>query len=195
MKQGCRHRLLIHSEEGMVSIFAAIFLGLFGLGFIALTVDTGILYLRHSQMVTAADAGALAAAVTLRDAAAGGNEADSDEAIAEALLTARNYARANGADTGMLQVSIGHETVTLPDGTTDVRQVVEVEAAIDEPPMFARVWGRESTAVGATALGTWGLNASVPGDRDPLPPVVSAGDQRDIDSGTSSDRFYAALIR
>lgn len=182
---------LFQNEEGAVSALVAIFIGLFGLGFIALTIDTGILQIRRSEMITAADSAALAGAITLRECIVEGDEADSPEVISEAMLTARNYAIENGSAGDYVHVQVSTRPIVLANGETDNRQVVEVQAGVAEPALFSQIWGDERHIVRASAMSTWGFSDSeIDGSK------ISAGDQAipvpDEDTETS---LYVALIR
>jgi Flp pilus assembly pilin Flp len=57
---------LFMDEKGATLPLVAIILGLFALGFIALVVDVGTLYVERKAMITSADAAALAGAQVLR---------------------------------------------------------------------------------------------------------------------------------
>ena len=57
---------LLRDESGQATIFMALFMGILFLGFAALAIDVGMLYRERRIVQTAADAGALAAAVTAR---------------------------------------------------------------------------------------------------------------------------------
>lgn len=145
---------LLRDEKGASLPFVTIILGLFALGFIALVVDVGFLYVERKAMITSADAAALAGAQVLR-VSQGVNVNGVDGAIA----TAKKYAIANGADESHLNINppyVGTKLVTLPDGTTETRQVVEVTVKKNKQLLFARFLGDEDTDVKANAIATWG---------------------------------------
>lgn len=141
-------RKLLKDEKGAVLPLVTIILGLFALGFIALVVDIGILYVERKAMITSADAAALAGSEALR-VSKGAN-------VSEAELVAKNYAIANGADESQVTAKAEPNTVTLPNGETDYRQTVEVTVGKNQPLIFARFLGDESTDVKAHAIATWG---------------------------------------
>lgn len=143
-------RKFLKDDEGSVLPLVAIILSLLALGFMALVIDVGIMYIDRKSMITAADAGALAGAQILRDSE-GAN-------VSEAELTAKNYAIANGADEDLIQVFIGYKEVTLPNGTLENRQVVEVTAIKNQGLLFAKFLGKDETNVAANAIATWGYD-------------------------------------
>lgn len=130
----------------------AIILCLFALGFIALVIDLGNVYIKRKAMITSADAAALAGAQVLR-VSKGVN-------VALAKTTAEEYAASNGADPHKVDVYVGLKSVTLPNEdeveVTETRQVVEVTVGINEPSIFARFLGFDKTDVKAHAIATWG---------------------------------------
>lgn len=146
----------IKDENGGVMPLIAIILGLFALGFIALVVDVGTLYSKRKAEITCADSAALAGAQVLREYKVSG--LPDDEAKTKALETANNYAVTNGLNTGDFNVYVGEKTVTLPNGTQDQRQVVEVSVKKNYPLIFAKFLGYENTDVNAYALATWGYD-------------------------------------
>ncbi len=141
----------LKDKKGAVSIFVAIILGLFALGFIALVVDVGTLYVQRKAMITSADAAALAGAQVLRDSQ--GVKVDGADG---AIAAAKNYAIANGAEESQVKVFVVKKSVTLPNGKTDNRQVIEVTVGKKQPLIFARFLGDEITNVKANAVATWG---------------------------------------
>lgn len=121
-------RRVAHEESGAVIIIVA-FLLVALLGMTALAVDVGQLYQVRRQMVTAADAGALAGVVSLIE--------DPDQDTAE--LVARNYAIENESEPG-------DTVVNVIDGHT-----VEVWSGKTVNYSFARILGFESQLVTAYA--------------------------------------------
>lgn len=137
---------LLKDEKGAAMPFVAIVLGLFALGFIALVIDAGTLYINRKAMVTSADSAALAGAQVLRTSR-GLNEADAKKA-------AEDYAKANGAD--KFDVFVGSKLVTIPNGTVETRQVVEVTVSKNQSLIFARFLNDDAAEVKASAAATWG---------------------------------------
>lgn len=141
-------KYLFKEEKGAALPFVAIILGLFALGFIALVVDAGTLYVNRKAMVTAADAAALAGARVLEESLGNDEAGAREEAV--------KYAAANGADSDQIDVFVGEKTVTLPDGSQDFRKVVEVTAGKNQPLIFARFLNDDDADVKAHAVATWG---------------------------------------
>lgn len=141
----------LKSRSGVALPLITIVVGLFALGFIALIVDAGRLYVERKAMITAADAAALAGAQVLRDSY-GTKVGGEDGAVA----IARNYAIENGADPSQVQVYAGNKTITIPSGASETRQVVEVTVGKNQQLTFARFLGDENTDVKARAAATWG---------------------------------------
>lgn len=142
--------------------FVAIILGLFALGFIALVIDLGNVYIQRKKMVTSADAAALAGAQVLKD-----NQEEIkkgtktvSESESEAKTIAEQYAAANGADLDQIDVYVGSQSVTITNDknetVTETRQVVNVVVGKNEPSIFARFLESDNTDVKAHAVGTWG---------------------------------------
>ena len=130
-----------HNERGAASVFVAILLVVL-LGVTALAVDVGAAYAEKSQLQNGADAAALAVA---RDCAA--------DACGDYAATGSAFANSNAND------ALSGSTVTFPDANT-----VRVVTAAREPGassdsfslFFARVFGTDSTQIGAAAEASWG---------------------------------------
>jgi len=120
-------RKLIKDEDGQVVVIIAVaFTAL--LGFTALAVDTGVLFVEHTRLVRAADAAALA----------GAQELPGNPGVAEEL--AEDYAEMNGIDPEQINIDI----------SDDNRQIqVSMDKTIDL--VFARVFGHDAADVGASA--------------------------------------------
>jgi Flp pilus assembly protein TadG len=162
---------LLRDEKGVALPLVAIVLGLFALGFMALVVDVGNLYIQRKAMVTSADAAALAGAQVLRDGreAIKKGEKTETQVEAEAKKVAEDYAKNNKADEGQINVFVGSKEVTLTNGTEDYRQVVEVTVGKKEPSIFAKFITDEDTNVKAYAAATWGfINKTYIGNFIPL---------------------------
>ncbi|CZQ80916.1 Hypothetical protein Tpal_134 [Trichococcus palustris] len=116
-------------EQGQALIMVALMLTVL-LGFAALVVDVGNLYVQKSQLQNAADAAALAGAQDLGTAI-------------DAEATAKNYAEANGVP----------KTETLVDTTYDNNpSKIEVVSTKNVSYTFARVLGLLETNVKARAV-------------------------------------------
>lgn len=86
---------LAREEKGQVIVIIAVAFTVL-LGFTALVIDTGILYLENNRLASAADAAALAGAQELPDTAA-------------ALAAANNFAQLNGVAPGTLNVTFSQD--------------------------------------------------------------------------------------
>lgn len=117
----------LDSESGQSAVLFALLL-VTVLGFTALTVDVGRVYLAKAEMQNAADSAALAAAHDLPNAGT-------------AVNTARQYAAKNGADSS---------TVTTPYNGNQNK--VEVACTKTVPFTFARVLGFTEQNVSARAV-------------------------------------------
>ncbi|TJX14163.1 hypothetical protein E9840_06720 [Tissierella creatinini] len=109
------------------------------LGFAALAVDAGSMYLDRREMTTAADAGALAGAKELSDSN-GSN-------VAKAKQIATEVSEQNGADVGEVEADVK---------TVGGMQVIEVRVNKTKDTYFAKIFGINSTSVGARSVATWG---------------------------------------
>lgn len=149
---------LLKDEKGAVMPLITIILGLLALGFIALVVDLGILYVDKKVMITSADAAALAGAQVLREnqEAIGLGTKTISEVELEAKAAAENYAIANGAEADQVTVYVGQKAVTLPNGDVETREIVDVTSGKNQPLIFARFLDHENSDVMAHAISTWG---------------------------------------
>ncbi|WP_086987550.1 pilus assembly protein TadG-related protein [Trichococcus collinsii] len=133
------------------------------MAFASLVVDAGVLYADRRQMVTAADAGALAGAQTL--------EESKGLDVSTAISTAVEYAIKNGADTASAVVAT--KSVMIQN-QTDTRQVITVTVNENQNLFFAKIFGENEAIVTAKAVGTWGYTKSVAGGNI-LPLFVKEG--------------------
>lgn len=133
------------------------------LAFASLVVDAGVLYADRRQMVTAADAGALAGAQTLEESK--GLDAST------AISTAVEYAIKNGADTASAVVAT--KSVMIQN-QADTRQVITVTVNDKQNLFFAKIFGENDANVTAKAVATWGYTKSVAGGNI-LPLFVKEG--------------------
>ncbi|MFA5881098.1 MAG: pilus assembly protein TadG-related protein [Eubacteriales bacterium] len=118
---------LVKDERGTVIVVIAVIFTIL-LGFVALSVDTGILFMHNSRLGRAMDAAALAGAQELPDRD-------------KARLAALDYASKNNIDPGTLNISfsVDNKQITL-SGTRNVGLV------------FARFLGFETSDVNARAV-------------------------------------------
>ena len=128
-----------NDERGSVLPFVTIIVGLFALGFMALVIDAGILYVERKAMITSADAAALAGAEVLREYE---YKEKSANYVNEAITKAQEYATKNGADSCQVTVS-------------DDKKEVKVIVTKNEELFFARFLGHKNTDVKADAVATW----------------------------------------
>ncbi len=129
---------LINEEKGVALPLVALMLVVL-FGFAALAIDGGNLLLSRRQMVTAADAGALAGAQELSNK--DGKDTGEAEKVAKAV------AIENGADAG---------TVTAEVKDVDGRQVIEVNVYKDTQMTVGKVLNLDDVNVHAKSVGTWG---------------------------------------
>lgn len=130
-------------ERGNVLVTVA-FLAVILLGSAALVTDVGMLYVERRQMVTAADAAALAGA---REMMLTGDEA-------AAVETARAYAQANGAS---ITDQIAVETINHNGETF---RAIVATVGVNREYLFARVLGFTDQDVIARSVATWGYPTS-----------------------------------
>lgn len=145
----------LHSEKGAAGIFMLIFLFTVILGFSALVVDAGMLYTTRRQMVTAADAGALAGAKELKKTLGLSDSGAIAAVRSNAIQIAKDTAIKNGAQ-GEPFVEIKKMNVILANGSSELRDVIVVKPMRTESLFFANLLGFNSQDVGATAVATWG---------------------------------------
>lgn len=146
---------LIHSEKGAAGIFMLLFVFMVVLGFSAIVVDAGMLYTSRRQMVTAADAGALAGAREMEKTMGVTDPLQLASIKAEAIRIANETAIKNGAE-GEPFVEIKKMDVTLENGATDYRDVIVVTPKKTDSMFFARMLGFNTQDVSASAVATWG---------------------------------------
>lgn len=141
-------------EDGQVIVLFALMLVVL-LGFTALAIDTGTVYLTKSKLQNAADAAALAGALDLPNSATAEN-------------TAKDYAVLNGADRATTQATTPYE------GDSDK---IEVICTKNVKYTFARVLGFTDKDVSARAVAVgskWG------GDALPFINLNGYGDAGDV---------------
>lgn len=134
-----RMRALAREDEGTALVLVALALVVL-LGFAAVTVDLGMMYLTKSRLQNALDGAVLAGAIKL---AKGGDNA-------AALAEAQQYLVANG-------VSTSEATIT-PDMTTGI---VDATATRPVQTFFARLLGMNVGSVTAVAQAKGGIATSL----------------------------------
>lgn len=142
---------IINDQKGAVLVFVALMLFVL-LGVAALTADAGMLYKVRREMVTAADAGAIAGAKELQ--LSGGSEIDNAKTVA------KNYAMSNKAN--------DNTVVDVTGSVDDGDQRVEVIAHQNVDLFFAKVFGVSNKDVTARAAATWSYQTEISGDLIPL---------------------------
>lgn len=151
---------IIKEEKGQAVVIVALAMVAL-LGFTALAVDGGALYLERRNMVTAADAAALAGAKELYL---------SDNNTAKAVAEAKKYAEANGAaitdEIEVVDVDYNGETV----------KGVSVNVGRNVDYTFGRVLGLDNTDVMAKATAVWLYPTHYAGDLFPVFFEHSGGD-------------------
>jgi len=153
----------IKQEKGSVLPLVALFMVFVAFGIIALVVDVGTLYNTRREMVTAADAGALAGAMEMEKTMNANISANKRAEIrSEALKKAETLAEKNGAS-GNAEAKFDTITVQLGGSDTSVREVIVVNVYKNEKHDFAQLIGLESTNVVAEATATWGVVKEVTG--------------------------------
>lgn len=182
---------LLKEERGAVAVFTVLVIAMGILVFAGLVVDAGFLYNGHKQMVTAADAGALAGAMEMEKTLIDHSEYYVSQVKQAAVAIARQVAIDNGAE-GTPEVVIKNKLVRLSNGTQDYRQVIEVKAQKSQPLYFMRLVNTTSTNVSAASTATWGYTQTVTGgqllplyiDKETLKTTLHDGKQ------TFNDNLY-----
>ncbi|MGI6488869.1 MAG: hypothetical protein GX964_10335 [Syntrophomonadaceae bacterium] len=127
----------LQEEEGAVLVLVGV--GLVALlGFVALTVDVGYMYLHKSRLVNAMDSAVLA----------GGMELPTYPDLA--LQAARDYAAANGVEEGEVVFTVSDDCSQI---TAESNRTVDL--------FFARVLGFDQSEIGARAVARVGNPGSI----------------------------------
>ncbi|HHW17285.1 MAG TPA: hypothetical protein GXX30_00040 [Firmicutes bacterium] len=142
-------------ERGSVLIITTVIMvGIIGM--VALTIDGGHLYFRHTRLQDIADSAALAAAAKLVE-----TPGDEYEKRREALGAAVRYSELNGLKAGVVDCSMGGYTVGISDGEETGRMTIsfsnsldqiEVQISLDVRSYFARVFSVSFTPVSVKAV-------------------------------------------
>jgi len=167
-RMGLRMRAVkTHRRRAAVLVWAAVSLTLM-IGFAALAIDIGHMYLVKVQMQSAADSGAMAGVSALAGSAVTLTDEQISEMCSEATNRAMGYASKNQADRQYLcanpsDVDVGHlDSWTnldeqICEGGTPYNAVrvslYKGENAPNDPiPLsFARIWGKHSAEMSVTA--------------------------------------------
>lgn len=118
---------VFREESGATMVITAVAFSVL-LGFTALAVDSGVLFVEHTRLARAADAAVLAGAQELPD-------------IVRAEAVARDYGQRNGIDNANLQINFSHNN-----------KQITVSAQKDVDLYFARVFGKDSSQVHGRAV-------------------------------------------
>lgn len=150
---------LVNDQKGASIVLVAILLIVL-MSFASLSVDAGALYKTRRDMVTAADAAALAGAKAYLEYMSEQNVALGDiDAEAAAKSEARLFAKNNKADESLVEVDIKDVTYD-----THTRKAIVVKAVRNQPYYFARIFNSGvSKDVSATAVATFGYIKGVAG--------------------------------
>ncbi len=135
------------AESGYILVTVAILLIVL-LGFTALAVDVGMLYVSRTQSQRAADAGALAGAFTFV------LNPDLSDQPARAILEAKKVATRNTAMGTTITDAQVTPTVEVPE------RRVTVTIQRNEPTFFAKILNIDSANVGVTAVAEAAANAT-----------------------------------
>lgn len=133
------HNIIRANRKGAVLPLVVLMMFVF-FGFTMIAVDASSMYLDRREMATAADAGALAGAKELADSE-GKNTTKAREIATE-------IAEQNGANIGEVEVVIEKRNGI---------QIIEVTVNKTKDTYFARLFGINSTDVGARSVATWGF--------------------------------------
>jgi Flp pilus assembly protein TadG len=133
------------------------------LGFVALSIDIGLMAMARTQAQNAADCAALAGARTLSGDPTNNDNFANCEPAARRAVSANKIlgATINGNDTTNVVVNIGAYaydptagafTVKIPKGTSDPYSLVQVNITVpNNPTFFGRVFQMNTFSTGATA--------------------------------------------
>ncbi|MDD2371737.1 MAG: pilus assembly protein TadG-related protein [Firmicutes bacterium] len=148
------------SNRGSVSIFTMLIFLFVILVFSAVVIDVGFVYSTRKQMITSADAAALAGAKEMEKTLSESSESSISQIKARAITIAKNIAIENGAQ-GEPEVVIEKMNIKLADGTTDYRDVIKVKVTTDEKLIFFRFIDKFNLDVNGVAIATWGYVTNV----------------------------------
>lgn len=143
------------NRRGAITVITMLVFTGFLLAFTAIVVDVGILYSARKQMLTAADAAALAGAKEM-EKSLGVTDGTSLAAIrSRAISIATDIAIENGSDEDV-SVEIKYMNIQLSDGTYDNRQVIEVKTVREKGLLFFQFLDKYAANVRYRAVATWG---------------------------------------
>jgi Flp pilus assembly protein TadG len=167
-------RNLSGDQSGVAIVLVALLITTI-MGFTAFSIDIGRLLQTRRQMVTAADAAALAGA---KEMAKTGDSSKGDQ-------TGRAYALNNGAEEPLVTIAVKE---IVYDGSP--RQVVEATAGRNLEYTFARVLGFTNQDVKYTSTATWGYLKKVGGGN--VLPLFCTSDL--YDSGPDVNLHYGKIM-
>lgn len=157
-------------EKGSALPIVTLLLVFLILGICALVFDAGILYSERRNMVTAADAAALAGAMIMEEALNGGDE---NAAMLEAKTVAEEIALLNGVE------AVSDITIAWSNTDYDYKTIT-VTVKKNKELFFARFLGYENTDVAARAVATWGFVTKMEGG-DIIPLFIKDTDYQTTD--------------
>ncbi|MHB9095209.1 MAG: pilus assembly protein TadG-related protein, partial [Eubacteriales bacterium] len=163
----------IREEQGTAVVVIALAFTML-LGFAALAVDTGVLYLEHTRLARAADAAVLAGAQELPD-------------TSRALTRALDYAQRNGADPSAINISFSPDNKKIILTTSKTVNLY-----------FARALGFNTSTVNSRAVARISPIKNVKGliplgiNEDLLP--LSAGVEYMIKGGSQDGNPWRGII-
>lgn len=147
------------NRKGAITVITMLVFTGFLLAFTALVVDVGILYSTRKQMLTAADAAALAGAKEM-EKSLGVTDGTALAAIrSRALNIARDIAIENGSEDPSIEIK--YMNIQLGDGTYDNREVIEVKTVREKGLLFFQFLDHYVANVRYRAVGTWGYVRSL----------------------------------
>lgn len=153
------------NEDGAVLPLVALLLAFVLIGFSALVVDAGFLYSERRTMVTAADAAALAGAITMEKAL---GVSDLGIAKGDAEEIAKDFGVANG-------IKNRNDIIVTWNNPDFARNTITVTVKNTKDLFFARILGFDNADVGAKAVATWGYVKKLEGG-DILPVFTKDND-------------------
>jgi Flp pilus assembly protein TadG len=136
---------LVTDDRGAVLPVVAVFIAVVFFGLAALVVDAGLLYNQRRQMISAADAGALAGANEIIIQSRKGKTISQIEVLA--AQTARDVAILNGADSASLQVIADADSINAYG-----YPFVEVKTTKNTKLVFAGAFNKDNSDVRARAV-------------------------------------------
>lgn len=164
-----KSNIFTNSRKGAVLPLVALVMVFVLFGFAAIVVDAGMLYGERRNMVTAADAAALAGAQVMSEAL---GTTGYDAAKADATNDAKRLASLNGIENeDDIEVVIGYDSEFN-------RDTIRVKVKNNNDLYFARILGFNDTDVAAEAVASWGYVTKLEGG-DIIPVFTKDSDFQD----------------